>query len=46
MVGTFAAVLIFTMFKEAWEDLARHKADKEVNNKLCFIYDIGIHRFR
>ena len=33
MIGTFAAILIFTMFKEAYEDYARHKADKDMNNK-------------
>ena len=31
MIGTFAAILIFTMFKEAYEDYFRHKADNEVN---------------
>jgi hypothetical protein len=32
MIGTFAAILIFTMFKEAYEDWGRHKADRAVNN--------------
>lgn len=35
MIGTFAAVLIFTMFKELYEDIFRHKQDNEVNNKTC-----------
>lgn len=39
MIGTFAAVLVFTMLKEAWEDLARHRSDNELNNKLCSVYD-------
>jgi hypothetical protein len=32
MIGTFAAVLIFTMLKEAYEDYFRHAADRKVNN--------------
>lgn len=32
MIGTFAAVLIFTMFKELFEDFFRMKSDREVNN--------------
>ena len=39
MIGTFAAVLVFTRLKEAWEDIARHKQDREVNNKLCLVYN-------
>ena len=31
MVGTFAAVLVFTMLKEAFEDYKRHRADAAVN---------------
>ena len=31
MVGTFAAVLVFTMIKEAWEDYQKYKSDKEMN---------------
>lgn len=34
MIGTFAAVLIFTMFKELFEDSTRMKEDRKVNNKL------------
>ena len=41
MIGTFAAVLIFTMLKEAWEDIARHRSDREVNNKTTLTYDYG-----
>jgi phospholipid-transporting ATPase len=32
MIGTFVAVLVFTMFKEAYEDYFRHKSDSQVNN--------------
>ena len=39
MVGTFAAVLGFTMLKELYEDLARYKADRELNNKKTRIYN-------
>lgn len=35
MAGTFGAVLIFTMFKEAYEDLSRHKQDRLINNTQC-----------
>ena len=38
LAGTLAAVLIFTMFKEGYEDLARHRQDKEVNKKLFMKY--------
>ena len=31
MIGTFAAVLFFTMLKEAFEDYQRYKSDKELN---------------
>jgi len=31
MIGTFAAVLVFTMLKEAFEDYQRAKSDKELN---------------
>ena len=36
--GTFAAVLIFTMLKEAYEDIARHRQDTEVNTKSVYKY--------
>jgi hypothetical protein len=39
MIGTFASVLIFTMFKEAYEDIYRHKQDAEVNGKKALVYD-------
>jgi phospholipid-transporting ATPase len=32
MGATFAAVLIFTMFKEGYEDIVRHKQDSAINN--------------
>ena len=38
LAGTLAAVLIFTMFKEGYEDLARHRQDNEVNKKLFLKY--------
>jgi phospholipid-transporting ATPase len=34
MGATFVAVLVFTMFKELFEDIYRHKADNEVNDAL------------
>lgn len=46
MIGTFAFVLIFTMLKEAWEDVGRHKSDNEVNNKLALVYDDLTHKFK
>lgn len=39
MVGTFALVLVFTMIKEAVEDISRHKQDREVNNKEVLVFD-------
>jgi hypothetical protein len=38
MIGTFAAVLIFTMLKEAYEDFQRYRADRELNNRKTIIY--------
>ena len=38
MIGTFAAVLVFTMIKEAVEDRQRHKQDNELNNKKTLVY--------
>ena len=32
MAGTFAAVIFFTMLKEAFEDIGRHRQDNQVNN--------------
>ena len=31
MVGTFAAVIFFTMLKEGFEDIGRHRQDNQVN---------------
>ena len=45
MIGTFALVLVFTMFKEAFEDLQRHKSDRELNNKTCLVFDNHTIRF-
>jgi P-type E1-E2 ATPase len=39
MIGTFAMVLIFTMLKEAYEDLFRHKQDRELNNKEVYVFN-------
>lgn len=33
MIMTFSLVLIFTMFKEAYEDYQRYKSDNELNNR-------------
>lgn len=32
-------VLVFTMFKEAYEDYFRHKSDREMNNKKARVYN-------
>lgn len=34
MIGTFAAVLFFTMLKEAYEDFMRYRSDRELNNRI------------
>jgi hypothetical protein len=39
MIGTFAFVLVFTMFKELYEDLSRHRQDRELNNKLSLVFE-------
>jgi len=33
MIGTFTLVLVFTMLKEAYEDLLRYKSDNELNRR-------------
>ena len=38
MIGTFAAVLFFTMVKEAFEDFQRFRSDKELNNRDTLIW--------
>ncbi len=38
MIGTFAGILIFTMFKELYEDIHRMRADSAVNNTKAFRY--------
>ena len=45
MIGTFAVVLIFTMLKEALEDLQRHKSDRELNNKETLVFNHKILKF-
>ncbi|CDW88154.1 p-type atpase [Stylonychia lemnae] len=40
MIGTFAIVLIFTMLKEAFEDIQRHKQDRDLNNKESLVFDL------
>ncbi len=37
MIGTFAAVLFFTMLKEAYEDYMRYKSDNEINNRESIV---------
>jgi hypothetical protein len=44
MIGTFAAVLFFTMLKEAYEDYQRYKSDKKINQNKCIIHEYGIDR--
>ncbi|CAI2367483.1 unnamed protein product [Moneuplotes crassus] len=39
MIGTFSGVLIFTMFKELFEDYYRMKSDKQINNSKTRIYN-------
>ena len=39
MAGTFAAVLVFTMLKEAYEDYFRHVQDRKVNNAITHRFD-------
>lgn len=43
---TFIMVLLFTMIKEAYEDLGRYKQDKEINYKIAEIYDSIYKRFK
>ena len=38
MCGTFAAVLIFTMLKEGYEDIKRYQADKKINDKKSLLF--------
>ena len=45
MIGTFAAILVFTMLKEGWEDIARHRSDKELNNKKTLAFDHAQNKF-
>ncbi len=39
MIGTFVMVLVFTSLKEGYEDLARHKSDRELNNKKTLVWN-------
>ncbi len=39
MIGTFAGILIFTMFKELYEDISRMIGDRKVNNTKGHVYD-------
>lgn len=41
MAGTFSAVLIFTMCKEAYEDYLRHQQDNKVNQSQALVYSKG-----
>jgi hypothetical protein len=38
MIGTFVAVLMSTMLKEAFEDFQRFRADRELNNKKTQLF--------
>jgi phospholipid-transporting ATPase len=39
MIGTFAAVLFFTMLKEAYEDSQRARSDSEMNGRKTKVLD-------
>lgn len=43
MIGTFAMVLVFTMFKELFEDYYRMKSDRQINNTVSKVlnYETG-----
>lgn len=45
MIGTFSAVLIFTMFKELFEDFFRMKSDREVNNAETYVLNYETKKF-
>jgi magnesium-transporting ATPase (P-type) len=45
MIGTFAAVLIFTMFKELFEDIFRMWSDMEVNNAGTYVLNYDTNEF-
>jgi len=45
MIGTFSAVLIFTMFKELFEDYFRMKADYEINNTKTLVLNFSSKQF-
>ena len=45
MAGTFAAVLVFTMLKEAYEDYFRHKQDTVANHMKTRRYDPTLKRY-
>lgn len=45
MLGTFSMVLVFTILKEGWEDIAWHKSDRDLNNKLSLIYNPNTDEF-
>jgi len=38
-LGTFVAILLFTMIKEAFEDIARYNQDKEINCLETSLYN-------
>jgi len=45
MLGTFSAVLVFTMFKEAFEDYQRHKQDNDLNNRTSKVFKQARNKF-
>jgi len=46
MIGTFAGVLIFTMFKELFEDYYRMKSDRLINNCTTHIFNYETEKFK
>ena len=45
MIGTFSGVLIFTMFKELFEDYYRMKSDREINNHKTRVFNYETGKF-
>ncbi|CAG9329527.1 unnamed protein product [Blepharisma stoltei] len=41
LIATFGGVLVFTMFKEAYEDYFRHKSDNAVNSAVNYKLDLA-----
>lgn len=45
MIGTFSAVLVFTMLKELFEDYYRMKSDSETNNRKTSVFNYDKQEF-